>query len=731
MSRCFPFPPPGYEKEARSGDNNQDLHRKEKRKEKKHKKEKDKEKREKKDKDRSKDEHKEKKERKEKHTDKTKDKDRDKDKSRTPKGTRTEIRPESHHENQFGYNCKAEEVQDPKFKEELGRRIRDEERGAADRIVGNFITTTQRSLDGVCTSTAIEKESGNKLVPDLSGRRNENLTRPIQKKTEGLGTCFATEKHRAASSEKVPDFTSPEPGRNHITGRQSVNITGASQSKTEATFTAISLQKEKCGSNNLANSLQKERVGSNGITGQLVNNFMGSGQRRTESMLTANSMQKERSGSNNLPGRPLENVISSVQRSTFTGNSPQKERGASNNMVSNFAGAAPKKTDGRGQPPQNLPSSIHRSPKSIGLTSKMEKERVKDSERGASNDMVSDFVGAAQRKNGRMGQQAGNLTPSIQRSAEGIVVAPKMEKEVVKDSGMVPNAILTEQKTNDWIGQPVEKFSEKKKERKEKSKEKKSKEGKGERHKNRDRNEKKSKRKDEDRHKEKEKEEKKRGESDDKHKEHDKLEEIRKNKQLDNITKSVAPQAENANTIAADGNIKKRKEIQINGFLHETDGRPKKLPRTSPSSSRTTLDNGKILESSHIPLPCSIKLDAIDKTIAELSDNKESVLNGKAGGHTSSVASRPPVVIASGESSKVSSKTLSRPPHPDTKFLSTVYSVPKMDELHEFDDQEWLFSSTNQKPSTKLEDEVLPQVWANGLQIESADVFALPYVIPF
>lgn len=91
MSRCFPFPPPGYEKKARI--ENEDLLKKEKEKEKKHKKEKkdkdkdkDKEKREKKEKkekDKSDGKHKDKKDKKEKHRDKKKEKDRDKEKDRS------------------------------------------------------------------------------------------------------------------------------------------------------------------------------------------------------------------------------------------------------------------------------------------------------------------------------------------------------------------------------------------------------------------------------------------------------------------------------------------------------------------------------------------------------------------------------------------------------------------------------------------------------------------------
>ncbi|KAJ6835615.1 TRAF3-interacting protein 1-like [Iris pallida] len=621
MSRCFPFPPPGYEKAARSGDNNEDLLKKEKHKEKKHKKEKkrDREKREGKegkDKDGTKDKKREK-NRKEKHKDKTKDKDRDKDKNRTSEDTKTAIPPEIRQEDKFGYNCKSE-VQDSKFTKEVGRSIRDEERGAAERNLANFTTTTQRRLDTGGISTASEKES-NKMVPDFAGRlqkRNENLTLP-QKRTEGMGTGFATSKQKNASGENVFYFSSSEPGKNHVASRPAGNFTGPFQSRTEGTVTSNSLQKERSGSNNLANSLQKGKCASNNVTGREVNNFTGSGQ-RIEGMLTANSMQKERAGCNNVPGWPVDNFIGFTKKNGFTTNLVQKEKGASNNLVINSPGAAQRKNGGMGQQSQNLSSSIQRSTGCIGLAPKMEKERVRDGEismykeRGASNNVVPNLVGVAQRKIDRMGQQVGNLMPSIPRSAEGIGLAPKMEKEAIKDSGMVPNSIGTEQRTNDWMDKSAEKPSEKKKEKKEKSKEKKIKEGKGEKHKDGDRNEKKkSKRKDKDQHKEKEKEEKIREKSEHKRKEHDMLEEIRTKDQVVDITKLIAPPAENANTTLSDQKNKKRKEIELNGFLHETDERPNKLPKTTASSSYPIMENGKTLKLNYIPsclLPQSLTL---------------------------------------------------------------------------------------------------------------------------
>lgn len=75
-----------------------------------------------------------------------------------------------------------------------------------------------------------------------------------------------------------------------------------------------------------------------------------------------------------------------------------------------------------------------------------------------------------------------------------------------------------------------------------------------------------------------------------------------------------------------------------------------------------------------------------------------------------------------------------RTSHSDSKYLSQIYSVPIIEECSEFDDQEWLFRS-NDSEYKKSDIETVRvetlQVWAEVLQIGSADVCALPYVVPY
>ncbi|KAG1331525.1 putative RNA-binding protein 25-like [Cocos nucifera] len=162
----------------------------------------------------------------------------------------------------------------------------------------------------------------------------------------------------------------------------------------------------------------------------------------------------------------------------------------------------------------------------------------------------------------------------------------------------------------------------------------------------------------------------------------------------------------------------------------EIDALPNKLPRPAPSS-HLHVENGRTLGSCHVAAGySSIKLGTTKYINAErVLETKERKTNGTEGPPPSTDDLRPLVALESSPNGKASVK----PPHPDTKFLSQIYSVPKMEEWPEYDNQYWLFSSNfpGPKPRATLEAEETSHVWAKGLQIESADVFALPFVIPY
>lgn len=74
-----------------------------------------------------------------------------------------------------------------------------------------------------------------------------------------------------------------------------------------------------------------------------------------------------------------------------------------------------------------------------------------------------------------------------------------------------------------------------------------------------------------------------------------------------------------------------------------------------------------------------------------------------------------------------------KPPHPDLKYLSQVLTIPKV-EWSQFDDQDWLFGCKDSKakrPKLSSQIDWTKQVWAEAIQVESADVTFMPYVIPY
>ncbi|XP_064984116.1 uncharacterized protein LOC135624437 [Musa acuminata AAA Group] len=602
MSRCFPFPPPGYEKKT---SDHIDLLAEEKRKEKKHKKEKDKEKKEdkeRKDTDRSKDKHKEKKDRKEKHKEK-KRKNKNKDKSRILY-ERADKQTESPHGDMLG-ECsqKTEETKPSKFAEKLERKIEDEGKMAANREADNFSGPVQKSIGNLAAETAMVKErvAGDKIVPPTMG--------PLQRRIDGF----------ERPTDKFPFST---------------------QRKNEALGSANAVKKEKSTHDKLVPKLPSTGQKGNGHTKSPLEYPVGSVHKRFEGPYAAAAMEIDNQNS--------KKVVSS-----------------SNSDV-------PRTINGMAQPVQTF--SACKNVGAIGLATKME-------DRGRANKILQNHILAEQRR----------------------VVG--MDEAVARDA------------------------SNKIEEGKAKSKERDADDRKEERHRDRVRDEKKI--KDKDKHKGKKKEKtkvKEKGEQKDK--ELKEPRDGRKKDQLDSLdVKTLAPQTDNAESYLTDDTMKKRKEIDTNGFPNENNLRPNKFPKTDPSSHLRE-ENGRTLESSHVGAACSpLKLGAINNVLVEKPiDNKEHKINGKARAQTFSDGSRHPVATDSGATGNA--YTI---PHPDSVHLDKIYSIPKVDEWLEYDDQEWLFSSCHllQKPETQLGGDEVPRVWSEVLRIESEDVVALPYVIPF
>uniref|UniRef100_A0A5B6Z0U2 Myb-like protein X n=2 Tax=Davidia involucrata TaxID=16924 RepID=A0A5B6Z0U2_DAVIN len=264
---------------------------------------------------------------------------------------------------------------------------------------------------------------------------------------------------------------------------------------------------------------------------------------------------------------------------------------------------------------------------------------------------------------------------------------------------------------------------------KEKPKEKEGDDKRGDKRKDKDR-EKKSQTKDKDREKEKKKVEKVKERSEHKNTEQDKFKHSNKNDLIGthDIKNSQLPK-ECDKSVAKEGNHKKRKVLGTNGFLHDNDVRPNKMPRLT---SDPLPENGRKLE------PCqTLILFTSDRQGAANNhklDSKERKLNGiiEVQPSLSISSTKPSPAITQADQIAEASMKL---PHPDSKYLSQVFSVPKMDEWSDFDDQEWLFSCNDPPPKKPGVGSVgvneTPWVWAEALPIESADICALPYVIPY
>ncbi|KAG8387257.1 hypothetical protein BUALT_Bualt02G0002600 [Buddleja alternifolia] len=110
-------------------------------------------------------------------------------------------------------------------------------------------------------------------------------------------------------------------------------------------------------------------------------------------------------------------------------------------------------------------------------------------------------------------------------------------------------------------------------------------------------------------------------------------------------------------------------------------------------------------------------------------EHKEAKINGMMEGkkHTSSKPSSAPVKAK--EKFDISMK----PPHPDSKYLSQILDIPKV-EWPQFDDEEWLFGCKDPKRpklASSSEIERTKLVWAEAIRLEPEDITALPYVIPY
>lgn len=115
--------------------------------------------------------------------------------------------------------------------------------------------------------------------------------------------------------------------------------------------------------------------------------------------------------------------------------------------------------------------------------------------------------------------------------------------------------------------------------------------------------------------------------------------------------------------------------------------------------------------------------------IHKMMHKKESGMNGSIEGkkHSSSMPSS-----ASLKRKQKVTTTTTKPPHPDMKYLSQILTVPEVELSRSDDDQEWLFGQPDSETKRpRLASPETRQVWSEAAHLKSADVTALPYVIPY
>ncbi|KAL3850431.1 hypothetical protein ACJIZ3_012313 [Penstemon smallii] len=846
MSRCFPFPPPGYEKKSALEDNSLIIEEKHKKKKHKEKKGKDKkEKKERKEKERSEGEHKEDKERKKKkHRDK-KDKRKDKRKSLTEKDIVGSL--ENQNGEKLGPNTKSSDgIQDHRILIELEKRVRNDDEATGSQMLHKISFAEQRMANLL---GKVEENCGGMLANGQS----------LKFQSRGFGNGSVGNFNRENQHKVENDSCQVEKVELGKRVRNNDEAT-CNQMLHKSTFVEqrkanlLEKVKENCGG--MLTNGQSLKFQSRGL-GNGVGNFDGENQHKVENyscQVEKVELGKrvrnddEERGSQMLPKitfveQRKANLLGKVEENSggmLTNGQSLKvqSRGLGNGFVGNSNGAYQHKVEN---------GSCHVEKVELG-------RRVRNDDEATGSKMLHKITFVEQRKS--------NLLGKVEENSGAMLANGRSLKVESRDlgNGSVGNFNGEFQHKVENDSCRVEKV-DKRKEKKEKKKHENG-DGKGDGRKNDDRD-KKTKAEDKKRKREEKKEkkrEKKKDRSKDKIKQRERgdpfldfgtnrpSEILKENRESNGNLPKLKESELNGllhdfgNNKPSDilkesrdshGNLTNRKEPETNGFLHDNGIRPNGIsglassPRqvsqngngfSSPQLNLTTekgavITNHKVngkLSSSQPPLknirntepgqtpnnftaessrpissnhlgsnglissrpitnnhvasnglvssnvlrigrkmeqPCEItkmpprpprpppvmdaSVNGQEANVTPKMDNKGSMMNGILEGKKYNSSKPPP--SASGKAKEKVDKSV-KPPHPDSKYLSQILSVPKV-EYPQLDDQEWLFGCKDSR-SKRLElgsseIEGTNPVWAEAIRIESADVTALPYVVPY
>jgi hypothetical protein len=484
---------------------------------------------------------------------------------------------------------KSEEIKDPIFREEQVRKSQDE-KGVEKQAVDKFPVPNERSREGFGAAPALEKERTavnrmrihsldtsrkneglgqqtitiNQQRNGTSIRRGENFNSSSQGATDGFGTSPMVEKERVKVTRPLSNSTDSAP-RKEGTGQRISNISILVQKRTESPNKEIA-KKEIGTSSPLLRSPANAMHKGNGKVGRPVDSAPTSTQ-RFESPSTSSAATGMDRG---IPRSTIPSPSITIRRPNGMVRPPESNSISTNKP--NAGGVSPAMGKEKGPGGRMLQNSVSTDQKLVGFKPPAVGREKELGGRMLQNDVSVDqklvgsrppSVAREKEPDGRMLQNdvstdqklVGSKLPAVGREKE---LGGRMLQNVSTDQKLVDSKPLAVEKVPVGRAERVEKvrdgaLDDKKKEDKK-----------------RDRHEKK-KRKEKHKEKKKEKEAKKEKEEHN-HKEHDKLSENSVNDEIDSILTKLlsppplAPPADDTKAILADENLKKRKNIEMNGY---------------------------------------------------------------------------------------------------------------------------------------------------------------------
>ncbi|XP_010532911.1 PREDICTED: uncharacterized protein LOC104808800 [Tarenaya hassleriana] len=667
MSRCYPFPPPGYEKKIVI--DHVDVLSKEKHTEKKHKKGKDREKKDgkvKKDKDRSKEKGKERKDRREKHHGKKDRKEKGKDIVKNRVTSNDKKKPEVHLNsvngataNSNGLQTENHNSENPNVAKEVVRRIRAEGQANGDQIAHKNTAADEGTFNGVinsCNLSGLPKRMVEKENRALGGSVLQKVMfvdqaeAQVHIKTNGRNGCISPRPNQIGNSRQVDDsMVHGTVDLSHLQDLTDIMVEKAKNGLGGQNFQKIGLVNHakvrvhtRIDDGNVCFVPDPNGKGKDiQVDGRVVNGATDSSHLQ---VLPKRNWAEDKNGSRGQIVQKsglVDQVKVQIHTRTDDGNvcivseSNGKEKGTQVN-----GRAVNDKMDS-----SHLRVSVQRKEKNGFGGQIIQKIRLVDQEKFQINSRTDDGNDCFHPKpNGKE-----KITHVAVNGGEYIEEAMNAKNVVAKPSEAT-NVRIDSEGTGKSKYTPESNY-------------------KLDRHESKDRASK-SELKDEAGDKEKIREE--------------------KSKEKGELSNGQSKGIITGQMLAGDGDLGKRKELEINGFLHDSGSRPHKLRRpvsSSPTEKHETdsdvvgLKNGLI--SSKSPLPAAMEAST-------------------------------------------------RPPHEDSVILDRILSIPEMDRTPGLDDQEWLFCN---RESVKILHHELnsserQMVWSHGTRIESVGMFALPYVVP-